>query len=55
MLGISLRVTFRFGRPLQSVSGNEALNRSPVKVKDGGCLPAVPAGLVKDKLQVAPL
>jgi hypothetical protein len=55
MLGIPLRVTFRVCSPLESISSDEALNGSTVKVKDGGCLPSVPACLVEDQLQVPPL
>jgi hypothetical protein len=55
MLGIPLRVTFRVCSPLEPISSDEALNGSTVKVKDGGCLPAVPAGLIEDELQVASL
>src|ERR1035438_6133641 len=50
-----LRVTFRVRSPLESISSDEALNGSTVKVKDGGCLPSVPACLVEDQLQVPPL
>jgi hypothetical protein len=55
ILGIYLRIALRVRSPLEFISGNEALDGSTVKVKDGGCLPAVPAGLIEDELQVASL
>jgi hypothetical protein len=55
IFGIPFRFAFRVGRPLELVSGDEPLDGPAVKVKDGGCLPAVPAGLIEDQLQVSPL
>jgi hypothetical protein len=43
IFGIPLRTTFRVCSSLEFISGDEALDGATVKVKDGGCLPAVPA------------
>src|ERR1700680_3902017 len=53
--GIPLRIAFRVRHPLEFISGNEALDGSTVKVKDGAGLPTVPAGLIEDELQVPSL
>ena len=55
IFGIPLRITFRVRCPLEFISGDEALDGSAVKVKDGGSLPAVPTGLIEDELQVPSL
>ena len=55
IFGIALRITFGVSGPLEFISGDEPLDGSTVKVKDGGCLPAVPAGLVEDEKQVSSL
>lgn len=55
MFGIPLRITLLVRSPLEFISGDEPLDSSAVKVKDGGCLPAVPAGLIEDELQVPSL
>ena len=55
IFGIPLRVTFRVRSALEFISGDEALDGSTVEVKDGGCLPAVPACLIEDQLQVPSL
>ena len=55
IFGIALRITFGVSGPLEFISGDEPLDSSTVKVKDGGCLPAVPAGLIENELQVTSL
>src|ERR1700689_104019 len=55
IFGIALRITFGVSGPLEFISGDEPLDGSTVKVKDGGCLPAVPPGLIEDELQVTSL
>ena len=55
IFGIALRITFGVSGPLELISGDKPLDGSTIKVKDGGCLPAVPACLIEDELQVAPL